>query len=139
MKSICVFLGIGVLLGLALISECGAQPSQASADRFNHGPKPGTQAPDFELKSVEGKLIRASMLWSNQPTLIMTGSHTCPVFRGKVDSLEGLFRDFGNDLHFVILYTIEAHPKGDPSPYTGREWVTQQNEKMGLLIPQPKT
>src|SRR5438876_10000602 len=139
MKRAGVLLEIGVVLTMALISECGAQPSDVAANRFNKGPKPGTPAPDFELKTVEGKSIRASVLWSNKPDLIMTGSHTCPVFRGKVDGFEGLVRDFSNEVNFVVRYTIEAHTKGDPSPYSGREWVTQQNEKIGLLIAQPKT
>lgn len=108
-------------------------------DRFDKGPKPGAVAPDFELKSVDGKTVRASALWSNQPTLIMAGSHTCPVFRGKVEPFERLVNDFSNRVHFVVLYTQEAHPKGDPSPYRSEEWVTPANEREGILMPQPQT
>jgi len=139
MKSIRLLLPALILLPIAPAIDCHAQPSGAAADRFNKGPKPGMVAPDFELKNLLGESVRASALWSNKPTLIMTGSHTCPVFREKVEGLEGLARDFGNEINFLVLYTIEAHLKGDPCPYTGKEWVTQQNERMGLLIPQPKT
>ena len=114
-------------------------PASGRPNRFDQGPKPGTAAPDFELKTAAGGPIRASILWSNKPTVIMTGSHTCPVFRGKAEAFEKLVHEFSNEVNFVVLYTVEAHPKGDPSPYTGREWVTTANEELGLLIRQPKT
>jgi hypothetical protein len=108
-------------------------------DRGKLGPKPGSLAPDFELTSVDGKTVRGSSLWSAKPTVLMLGSYTCPMFRDNVDDFEALARDFGNQVNFIVLYTVEAHPKGDPSPYTGREWVRKENEKIGLLLPQPKT
>lgn len=111
----------------------------AGAQIGRNGPKPGQPAPDFELKSVEGKTLKGSALWSQNPTVLMTASHTCPVFRGKVSGFEGLVKEFGERVNFVVLYTIEAHPKGDPSPYSGKEWTTSANEQIGLLIPQPKT
>ena len=131
--------------GLALALLCALNlPAQDKtrarrADRFDKGPKPGMAAPDFELKSIDGQTFRASALWSNQPIVIMTGSYSCPVFRGKTDSFEQLTHDFSNRVQFVVLYTQEAHPKGDPSPYRGKEWVTPANERAGILLPQPRT
>jgi hypothetical protein len=139
MKPCISLFGSALLFATLLHFDCSAQPRGAAADRFKNGPKPGAAAPDFELKDLDGKTVHASVLWSNKPTLIMTGSHTCPVFRGKVEAFEGLRKEFGDKMNFVVLYTIEAHPKGDPCPYTGKEWVTEQNEKAGLLVSQPKT
>lgn len=104
-----------------------------------NGPKPGSAAPDFALQTVDGKTIKASDLWQQKPAVIMTGSHTCPIFRGKVQPFESLVREFGDRVSFLVVYTIEAHPKGDPSPYSGKEWTTPANEQIGLLIRQPKT
>jgi hypothetical protein len=37
----------------------------------------------------------------------------------------------------VVLYTIDAHPKADPCPYTGEEWVPPDNERDNVLVRQP--
>jgi thiol-disulfide isomerase/thioredoxin len=102
-----------------------------------NGLKPGESAPDFSLQSVEGKTVKGSALWSQKPTVIMTGSHTCPVFRGTAPPFESLAKEFGDRVNFLVIYTIEAHPKGDPSPYSGKEWVTPKNEQEGILFRQP--
>lgn len=102
-----------------------------------NGPKPGESAPDFSLQTVDGKSVKASALWSQKPLVLMTGSHTCPVFRGKVSPFESLAKEFGDRANFLVVYTIEAHPKGDPSPYSGEEWVTPKNVQEGILVRQP--
>jgi hypothetical protein len=103
------------------------------------GPKPGTPAPDFKLKTTDGKEIQASALWKQKPTVIMTASFTCPVFREQAPGFEKLTKEFGDKVNFLMVYTLEAHPKGEPSPYFGEERVTKKNQKEGLLFPQPKT
>lgn len=103
------------------------------------GPKAGSAAPDFALKTLDGKTVKGSDLWRAKPMVVMTASHTCPVFRNATPRFESLVKEFGARANFVVIYTIEAHPKGDPSPYSGKEWVTPANEKMNLLIPQPRT
>jgi thiol-disulfide isomerase/thioredoxin len=116
------------------------RPSNRNDGRFEqNGPKPGEPAPDFQRQTLDGKTVRASELWAKKPTLIMTGSYTCPVFRGHVPQLERLAKEFGDRLNFLVLYTTEAHPKGDPSPYSGREWVPGDNERQGVLFPQAKS
>ena len=119
--------------------SAAAQSGECGRGGFGPGPKPGELAPDFELKATDGQTNRASSWWKLKPTVIMTGSYTCPVFRGEVEPFEQLARDFKDRVNFIVLYTQEAHPKGDPSPYRGVEWVTPANEREGILIPQPKT
>ena len=41
--------------------------------------------------------------------------------------------------HFVIVYTLEAHPVGTKSPYSDEEWVTWINRLTNVLVPQPNT
>jgi hypothetical protein len=129
-----------LLFGYAFtgFTQTDSRPARRDS-RFEHGPKPGSAAPDFELKTVDGKTLRASALWSNKPTVIMAGSHTCPVFRGKVEPFESLVSEFSNRVNFVVLYTQEAHPKGDPSPYRNEEWVTPANRRDDVLFGQPKS
>jgi hypothetical protein len=31
--------------------------------------------------------------------------------------MEGLFEKYGKEVMFLTIYTIEAHPQGDPSPF----------------------
>src|SRR5205823_1643995 len=125
-------------LAVELLAQSDARPTRRN-NRFDHGPKPGSAAPDFELKTVDGKTLHVSALWTNKPTVIMAGSHTCPVFRGQVEPFERLVSEFSNRVNFVVLYTQEAHPKGDPSPYRNEEWVPPANRRDDVLFGQPKT
>lgn len=137
MKHLVHLLCLACLLGA--VTSAGAQGRPKRGDIGVNGPKPGTEAPDFTLTSVEGKSIQASALWKEKPTVIITASHTCPVFRGKALAIESLRKDFGDRANFIVVYTLEAHPQGDPSPYSGEEWVTPKNEKEGILFRQPTT
>jgi hypothetical protein len=126
--------------------DMSSVPRLTAPDFEKDGPKPGEKAPDFQLKTLEGKSVRLSDLWAAKPTLIMTGSYTCPVFRNRIREFEKLAKDFGDQLNCLVVYTVEAHPKGDPSPYRSpdlpagkREWVTRANEEKGVLHAQPET
>ena len=88
---------------------CLAAPPSAFADeerretrtaqRFEQtGPKPGQPAPDFSLQTIDGRTVHAAELWAKRPMLLMTGSYTCPVFRGHVQGFDGLVRKFGDQL-----------------------------------------
>jgi len=40
----------------------------------------------------------------------------------------------------VIIYTVEAHPAGSPSPYSGREWTgSYSTDEAGNPVAQPQT
>jgi hypothetical protein len=103
------------------------------------GPRAGSVAPDFSLTTLDGKPVTASKLWAEKPTVIMTGSHTCPVFRRTATPFEELAREFGERVNFLIIYTLEAHPSGEHSIYFGRENVTPANKRDGILWRDPRT
>ena len=43
-------------------------------------------------------------------------------------------------MHFVVVYVIEAHPVGSPSPYSGDEWTSSAStDKEGNPLTQPST
>ena len=126
-----------VLLLCGIVSGHAQNRPVRRGDIGTNGPKIGTEAPDFTLKTAEDQSIQVSALWAKKPTVILTGSHTCPVFRGKVSDIERLAKEFAGRVSFLLVYTIEAHPKGSPSPYSGKEWITPKNEQEGILLPQP--
>lgn len=134
-------------LCLSLVGWAGAadrekpgKPSGPIAAQIGRdGPKPGMAAPDFKLQTLDGKMLEGSKLWQEKPLVLITGSYTCPVFRRQTNQMDSLAKDFGDKVHFLLLYTVEAHPKGDPSPYNGKEWITPANQKAGILLAQPTT
>lgn len=71
--------------------------------------------------------------------VVVTCSLTCNIARGQQAAVAELQRRIGDRAAFVMVYTIDAHPKGDPSPYTGEEWVPPNNERDAVLVRQPKT
>ena len=43
-------------------------------------------------------------------------------------------------MHFINIYTIDAHPTGSTSPYSNREWTgAYSNDKEGNPVGQPLT
>ena len=100
----------------------------------------GSQAPDFTLPDLTNSQVSLSeVLTDRKPVFIMTGSYTCPVFRNNIPKLNNLIYDYGQDINFFVVYTVEAHPKNDLSPYSGTVWTTNQNVNDGILYRQPKT
>jgi hypothetical protein len=100
---------------------------------------PADQQAGFPFHRLNGQPMRLSALWSNRLAVIMVGSYTCPAFRDRVGAFEALAATFSNQVNFAILYVQEAHPKGDPDPYRGHERVPAQNQREGILLPQPTT
>ena len=50
-------------------------------------------------------------------------------------NLDGL----ADRVNVVVVYTIEAHPEGDPHPYGGRTDTPMVNMCSGIVYGQPKT
>lgn len=82
------------------------------------GVREGERVPgDIEVYSSDGKLITLSESWKDKPALIVTCSLSCPVARGRQPMVNKIVERFGDEINVVMLYTTEAHPLGDPSPY----------------------
>ncbi len=104
------------------------------------GLKEGTIIPDFTLFDVNDNPLNAgSILAKGKPLLLVHGSYTCPVFRGKIATINRVVRDFGDQLHVALIYTVEAHPLIDTSFYFGKVYLGEINEKEGILYRQPRT
>lgn len=106
----------------------------------SQGVQPGSYIDDATIYTLDGKPAKLAPLWKDHPVLLVTASLTCPVARRQCPLLQSIVDAHASDVNIVLLYTIDAHPKGDFSPYTpDREWVTSQNQKDAILHAQPKT
>jgi hypothetical protein len=109
-------------------------------DFENNGSEVGDTATDFALYSIDGVPFNlAAALQAGRPVLMVAGSYTCPIFRNKMNLVNTIAQDYAGMLTVVVIYTIEAHPENDLSPYTGQVNPTQQNINQGILYDQPTT
>ncbi len=73
------------------------------------GPAVGEEAPNFTLSDIDGETLALADL-RGKPVVIEFGSYTCPIFRGKINAFEELQSQYGDAVHFLLVYTQEAHP-----------------------------
>ncbi len=126
-------------LALSLTAGCFPKGPGPRLAHFEHqAPAVGEPAPTFELRGLDGETVRLEELLGDKPIVLQLGSHSCPVYRYRRFDMEDLARDFGDRVHFLLIYTLEAHPKGSKSPYEDEEWVSLPNRVTGVFIDQPK-
>ncbi|MDP3849647.1 MAG: deiodinase-related protein [Luteolibacter sp.] len=118
--------------GCAIASRMGIQPPDRAG-----GPHAGETAPDFELRALDGTRWKLSESLHDKPVALILGSYSCPAFRGWSASLQELAENHRDEVQFLILYTVEAHPAGSASPYRDAEWLTSFNIREGIRLPQP--
>lgn len=102
----------------------------------SQAPKVGDSAPDFVLQNLEGETVSLASLIGEKPIVLQLGSHTCPIYRYRRFGMRQLHEKYKDDAHFILVYTLEAHPVGSVSPYSDKEWVSLWNRIPGVLIPQ---
>jgi thiol-disulfide isomerase/thioredoxin len=96
------------------------------------GPEPGAAAPDFTLKTVDGKEeVQLSKLVGSRPVVLVFGNFTCGPFRSQAGNVEKLYRRYKDRATFVMVYVREAHPTDG--------WQMSSNERVGVSVRQPKT
>ncbi len=75
------------------------------------GPKPGEEAPDFALPTLEATNIRLSDYAAGKNVVLTFGSATCPMTAGSIHGLNRLHEEFSDeDVQFLFVYVREAHP-----------------------------
>lgn len=98
------------------------------------------QVPDFTLYTLSGDSVRLSdELAKGLPVLLVGANYTCPVWRGKINVLNAMAEYYKDQIKVYVVYTVEAHPMLDISPYSGQVWTTSTNEQDGVLYEQPET
>lgn len=71
---------------------------------------PGGEAPNGTVYTPDGDAVSLSSLWEDGPAVIEFGSITCPVFQGKIETMDGLARRYEDEVTFAVIYSREAHP-----------------------------
>ncbi|MEU3199392.1 deiodinase-like protein [Streptomyces sp. NPDC006996] len=87
--------------------------------RFQAGPRPGEDMPDFDLPTVDGGRVTKSDFTGRTPLLLTMGSVTCPMTAAADPALKRLHAEFGDRVAFMTLYVREAHP-GERYPQPDR-------------------
>ena len=100
----------------------------------------GEIAPDFTLYDLDGMPFNLKeRLASGKGVLLVNGSYTCPVFRGKIRTINRVAEEYGDRLDVVVIYTVEAHPEIDTSVYFANVNTGSSNINNGILYRQPTT
>lgn len=99
---------------------------------INEGPRPGDKAPDFTLKTVDGKeTVNLSKLIGPKPVVLVLGNFTCGPFRALYPEMETFYKRYKDQATFLMVYVREAHPSDG--------WHMESNAKLGVKVAQPKT
>jgi peroxiredoxin len=99
----------------------------AARHGFGSGPEPGENAPDFELRSLDGEKVRLSDFEREKNVVLTFGSATCPFSASSIRRLNDLYEDYedNEDVQFLYVYIREAHP-GEKLP--AHESLDQKRE-----------
>jgi thiol-disulfide isomerase/thioredoxin len=96
------------------------------------GPKLDESAPDFTLKTNDGKAeITLSKVIGPKPVVLVFGSFTCGPFRSHSGNIEKLYQRYKDRANFVMVYVREAHPTDG--------WRMESNDRVGAITAQPKS
>lgn len=113
--------------------------AEANATFAAAGVQPGQPLPTSPLLELDGTPCDLRTLQAGRPLLLVTCSLTCNVARRQQAKVTALQQRFGDAAAIVMVYTIDAHPSGEPCPYTGTEWVPPANAQDDVLVGQPTT
>jgi cytochrome oxidase Cu insertion factor (SCO1/SenC/PrrC family) len=105
---------------------------------YSESPAEGQRAPNFELRAISGIKVSLKDLIGEKPIVLQLGSHTCPVYRYRRWHMDALYREYKDRVHFLLVYTLEAHPKGSKNPYVDKEWVSMINRLTRNVMDQPR-
>jgi len=88
------------------------------ADRWSRAPEPGDEAPGFELRSLNGEIVKLSDFKDSRNVVLTFGSATCPQTAASIGGLRSLSREFPvSEVEFLFIYVREAHPGVELPPH----------------------
>jgi cytochrome c biogenesis protein CcmG, thiol:disulfide interchange protein DsbE len=114
-----------LIAGLAWIFV-SADGSGISTSGKIPAPQQGFPAPDFELKTPEGKIVKLADL-RGQAVLVNLWATWCPPCRAEMQTIEKVYKDY-KDQGFTVLAVNMTH-QDDPAA------VVPFAEKLGLTFP----
>lgn len=87
--------------------------SDMMLNRIHNAPKEGEKAPQFVLKEAKTGETRAlSELYAKKPVVLFFGSGSCGITQGSSESIKKLWKRFGDEVDFYMIYIREAHAEG---------------------------
>jgi len=99
---------------------------------LSEGPKVGDVAPDFTLKTRDGKeTVQLSKVVGKKPTVLLLGNFTCGPFRAFYPDVDAVSQRYKDQANFLMVYVREAHPTDG--------WKMISNERSGVAVKQPTT
>ncbi len=99
---------------------------------IQEGPKVGAVAPDFTLKSIDGKeTVQLSKETGKKPVVLVFGNFTCGPFRALYPDVDAVFGRYKGQATFIMVYVREAHPTDG--------WKMESNARVGVAVKQPTT
>jgi len=101
-----------VYAGLKLRDD--AQRERQTARQLANAADPGPQlnevAPDIELtEAISNKKVGLRDFRGKSPVVLVFGSYSCPNFRGSAEALTSMYRRYGSQIPFLLVYIREAH------------------------------
>ena len=130
-----------LVLAAAVLPGCRAL-FPTDGERFERaGVQVGQPLPEVDLTSLDGHTHPWASAWGDRPAVFIAVSRSCPVARYRMMDVRLLRDTFGEQVKLILVYTVEAHPDQDPSPYRddGKPWLTPFNRVEGVRIRQPQT
>src|SRR4051812_38161490 len=89
-----------------------------AASKLSGGPKPGSRAPDFEGRTLDGDVVRLRDFKGEKNVVLTFGSATCPMTAATIAGMNDLYEDYaGEDVEFLFVYVREAHPGEQLGPH----------------------
>jgi Iodothyronine deiodinase/EF hand len=105
---------------------------QQEIGALRSGPAVGEHAPDFTLRTVDGKQeVVLSERFRKRPVVLIFGNFTCGPFRMQAGNVEKLYRRYQDRAEFLMIYVREAHPTDG--------WHMPGNDRYGVTLPQPRS
>ena len=99
---------------------------------IQEGPKLGEAAPDFTLKSIDGKeTVQLAKAVGKKPVVLVFGNFTCGPFRGMFPDVDAVYGRYKGQATFIMVYVREAHPTDG--------WKMESNARVGVAVKQPTT
>jgi peroxiredoxin len=101
------------------------------------GLQPGDELPDVTLLNISGGPVKLKSLLGK--TLVLeTGSATCPLYVGKIKSMNAVAAKH-EDVNFAVIYVREAHPGSKISAHPTSEAKMKAAQLLQASEPENRT
>jgi Iodothyronine deiodinase len=114
-----------------------SKKTDINSDEFSRL-KEGDVFPNIVLYDTAQQIVPLDSIFKDSKGVIfVTGSYTCPTFRGSVKQINQMVSNQIHTYRIFVVYMMEAHPLSD-SPYGKSQNNTNENARAGISIEQQK-